>query len=91
MQIIPAIDIIDGKCVRLTKGDYTKQIIYYCWLAKIFNEGVLIGTVQNIENPGKQFLFVLENELLIPAHDDLIEKIDDKKKSIFMKLPEGLV
>ena len=28
MQIIPAIDIIDGKCVRLTKGDYSKQTIY---------------------------------------------------------------
>ena len=28
MQIIPAIDIINGKCVRLTKGDYAKQIIY---------------------------------------------------------------
>ncbi|RQO32092.1 1-(5-phosphoribosyl)-5-[(5-phosphoribosylamino)methylideneamino]imidazole-4-carboxamide isomerase [Taibaiella sp. KBW10] len=28
MRIIPAIDIIDGKCVRLTKGDYTQQKIY---------------------------------------------------------------
>lgn len=28
MKIIPAIDIIDGKCVRLTKGDYAQQIIY---------------------------------------------------------------
>ena len=28
MTIIPAIDIIDGKCVRLTKGDYNKQTIY---------------------------------------------------------------
>ena len=28
MIIIPAIDIINGKCVRLTKGDYTKQKIY---------------------------------------------------------------
>ncbi len=28
MQIIPAIDIIDGKCVRLSKGDYTQKIIY---------------------------------------------------------------
>jgi phosphoribosylformimino-5-aminoimidazole carboxamide ribotide isomerase len=27
--IIPAIDIINGKCVRLSKGDYSKQIIYY--------------------------------------------------------------
>lgn len=28
MQIIPAIDIIDGKCVRLTHGDYSRKTIY---------------------------------------------------------------
>jgi len=28
MRIIPAIDIINGKCVRLSKGDYATQIIY---------------------------------------------------------------
>ncbi|HCW06868.1 MAG TPA: 1-(5-phosphoribosyl)-5-[(5-phosphoribosylamino)methylideneamino]imidazole-4-carboxamide isomerase, partial [Cytophagales bacterium] len=28
MKIIPAIDIIDGKCVRLTQGDYGKMKIY---------------------------------------------------------------
>jgi phosphoribosyl-ATP pyrophosphohydrolase len=28
MRIIPAIDIIDGKCVRLSKGDYATQKIY---------------------------------------------------------------
>jgi phosphoribosylformimino-5-aminoimidazole carboxamide ribotide isomerase len=28
MRIIPAIDIINGKCVRLTKGDYTTQKVY---------------------------------------------------------------
>jgi phosphoribosylformimino-5-aminoimidazole carboxamide ribotide isomerase len=28
MQIIPAIDIIDGKCVRLTQGDYEQKKIY---------------------------------------------------------------
>jgi len=28
MEIIPAIDIIDGKCVRLTKGDFEKKVIY---------------------------------------------------------------
>jgi phosphoribosylformimino-5-aminoimidazole carboxamide ribotide isomerase len=27
-EIIPAIDIIDGKCVRLTQGDYAKKTIY---------------------------------------------------------------
>lgn len=28
IEIIPAIDIIDGKCVRLSQGDYTRKTIY---------------------------------------------------------------
>ena len=28
IDIIPAIDIIDGKCVRLTKGDYGQSRVY---------------------------------------------------------------
>jgi len=28
MQIIPAIDVIDAKCVRLTQGDYNQKTIY---------------------------------------------------------------
>ena len=29
MQIIPAIDIIEGKCVRLTQGNYAHKKVYY--------------------------------------------------------------
>ena len=28
MEIIPAIDLIDGKCVRLYQGDYSKETVY---------------------------------------------------------------
>ena len=28
MEIVPAIDIIDGKCVRLSKGDFNTSKIY---------------------------------------------------------------
>lgn len=28
IELIPAIDIIDGKCVRLTKGDYQQKTVY---------------------------------------------------------------
>ena len=41
MRIIPAIDIIDGKCVRLTRGDYKKQITYHndpLEVAKMFED-----------------------------------------------------
>jgi phosphoribosylformimino-5-aminoimidazole carboxamide ribotide isomerase len=29
MRIIPAIDIIEGKCVRLTQGDYAQKKVYH--------------------------------------------------------------
>lgn len=29
MRILPAIDISDGKCVRLTQGDYGKRTVYF--------------------------------------------------------------
>jgi phosphoribosylformimino-5-aminoimidazole carboxamide ribotide isomerase len=44
MELIPAIDIIDGKCVRLTKGDFTKKTIYNnnpLEVAKVFEEAGL--------------------------------------------------
>lgn len=28
MEIIPAIDVIEGKCVRLTQGDYQRKTVY---------------------------------------------------------------
>ena len=62
MQIIPAIDIIDGKCVRLTQGDYGQKTIYSehpLEVAKQFEgaglqrlhlvdlDGAKVGAVQN--------------------------------------------
>ena len=41
MKIIPAIDIIDGKCVRLQKGDFQKMTIYNedpLEVAKVFED-----------------------------------------------------
>lgn len=41
MRIIPAIDIIDGKCVRLTQGDYEQKKVYAddpLEMAKAFEE-----------------------------------------------------
>lgn len=29
IEIIPAIDLMDGKCVRLTQGDYVKKTVYH--------------------------------------------------------------
>ena len=44
IQIIPAIDIIDGKCVRLTQGDYNQKKEYHSnpvEVAKMFEDAGL--------------------------------------------------
>jgi phosphoribosylformimino-5-aminoimidazole carboxamide ribotide isomerase len=43
MTIIPAIDIINGKCVRLTHGDYRQQ--------KVYNENP-VEVAKQFENAG---------------------------------------
>ena len=51
MRIIPAIDIIDGKCVRLTKGDYSTK--------KIYNENPL-EVAKEFEAAGIEYLHVVD-------------------------------
>lgn len=51
MRIIPAIDIIEGKCVRLTKGDYTTK--------KIYNENP-IEVAKEFEDSGIAYLHVVD-------------------------------
>ncbi|HEY8559647.1 MAG TPA: 1-(5-phosphoribosyl)-5-[(5-phosphoribosylamino)methylideneamino]imidazole-4-carboxamide isomerase [Pyrinomonadaceae bacterium] len=44
IEIIPAIDLIDGKCVRLTQGDFARTKIYHenpLEIAKMFEDGGL--------------------------------------------------
>ncbi len=51
MRIIPAIDIIDGKCVRLSKGDYNTK--------KIYNENP-IEVAKQFEAHGIQYLHLVD-------------------------------
>lgn len=51
MRIIPAIDIIDGKCVRLSKGDYDTK--------KIYNENPL-EVAKAFESHGIKYLHLVD-------------------------------
>ena len=51
MRIIPAIDIIDGKCVRLSKGDYSTQ--------KTYNENPL-EVAKAYEDHGIEYLHLVD-------------------------------
>ena len=51
MRIIPAIDIINGQCVRLTKGDYSTK--------KVYNENPL-EVAKMFEDVGIEYLHVVD-------------------------------
>ncbi len=51
IDIIPAIDIMDGKCVRLTQGDYTKQ--------KVYNEDPVV-IAKKAEDSGCKYLHLVD-------------------------------
>ncbi|MFK7786647.1 MAG: 1-(5-phosphoribosyl)-5-[(5-phosphoribosylamino)methylideneamino]imidazole-4-carboxamide isomerase [Crocinitomicaceae bacterium] len=51
MNIIPAIDLIDGKCVRLTKGDYSTK--------KVYNENP-IEVAKMFEDAGINYLHLVD-------------------------------
>ncbi len=51
MRIIPAIDIIDGKCVRLSKGDFATQ--------KLYNENPL-EVAKEFEDYGIKYLHLVD-------------------------------
>ncbi|MBA3986607.1 MAG: 1-(5-phosphoribosyl)-5-[(5-phosphoribosylamino)methylideneamino]imidazole-4-carboxamide isomerase [Flavobacteriales bacterium] len=51
MRIIPAIDILNGKCVRLTKGDYSTS--------KIYNENPL-ELAKSFEGSGIEYLHLVD-------------------------------
>ncbi|MEO1487057.1 MAG: 1-(5-phosphoribosyl)-5-[(5-phosphoribosylamino)methylideneamino]imidazole-4-carboxamide isomerase [Bacteroidota bacterium] len=51
MRIIPAIDIIEGKCVRLSKGDYSTK--------KVYNENPL-EVAKQFEDCGVKYLHLVD-------------------------------
>jgi len=66
MRIIPAIDIIDGKCVRLTRGNYDSITVY---------DGSPLDVARRFEDHGFKFLHLVDldgaREKHIVNHDIL--------------------
>ena len=51
MKLIPAIDIIEGKCVRLTKGDYAQK--------KVYNDNP-VDVARQLEKKGFEYLHLVD-------------------------------
>ena len=83
MRIIPAIDIIDGKCVRLSKGDYNSK--------KIYNENP-VEVAKKFECFGIQYLHLVDLDGAKSKHivnQKVLEKIA-KETSLQIDFGGGL-
>jgi len=92
-EIIPAIDLIDGKCVRLSQGDYKQKIIYNeqpLEVAKMFEE-IGIKRLHLVDLDGAKKGAVVNQKVLetIASKTNLIIdfgggiKTDDSIQSVF--------
>ena len=74
MRIIPAIDLIDGKCVRLTKGAYDTKKVYHKDPLEV---------ARAFEGAGLRYLHLVDLDGARSAHivnQDILEKITSKTR-----------
>ena len=84
MIIYPAIDIIDGKCVRLSKGDYSLKTIYSDNLENI---------TKNWINNGTRFLHIVDLDGAKEGNPVNIKNILEIRKlfpNIFIQIGGGI-
>ena len=84
MIIYPAIDIIDGKCVRLSKGDYSKK--------KIYSEN-LENVAKNWIKNGSKFLHLVDLDGAKSGEPTNIDDILEIRKSypeVFIQVGGGI-
>lgn len=78
MRIIPAIDIINGKCVRLTKGDYSTQKTYSenpLEIAKMFEDNG-IEYLHLVDLDGAKSKNIINHKVLYEIATNTSLKID---------------
>lgn len=74
------------------EADYSWN--YFIGFKVYESSGKYIGTIDAVDEATINVLFLVINEgeeILIPAAEDFIESIDDKKRILKMSLPEGLL
>lgn len=53
--------------------------------------GAAVGRVSSIDDSTANVLFVTDDGIMVPASDDLIDRIDTGARTITARLPEGLL
>lgn len=55
------------------------------------NTGKTVGTIEAVDDATENILFELDNGLLIPAPEELIEEVDTECRKVTVAVPEGLL
>ena len=79
MIVIPAVDILGGKCVRLVRGDPTKSKVYY--------ENPL-DAAQLLEDQGAEFIHLIDLDAALGSGQNM-ETIKKLLKNISVKIQVG--
>lgn len=76
---------------HVKKDFYLREIIGYQVIDEKEGEIGLISDI--LEYPTQSLIQIIKDgkEILIPVHDDIIKKVNDKAKKILIKAPEGLI
>jgi phosphoribosylformimino-5-aminoimidazole carboxamide ribotide isomerase len=80
IRIIPAIDIIEGKCVRLTQGDYTQK--------KIYNEDPL-EVAKMFESVGYHYLHLIDLDGAREKHVVNLKTLEKLSKNTSLSIDFG--
>ena len=66
IELIPAIDIINGQCVRLTKGDYDQKTVYHDSPAEVAHEFEQLGfqRLHVVDLDGAKSKHIVNSEVL---------------------------
>lgn len=83
MRIFPAIDLYDGKAVRLYKGDYAQMTVY--------NENP-VEVARDFARLGAEYIHVVDLEgakIGVPAHLDVVKSIA-KETGLFIEVGGGI-
>ena len=57
----------------------------------IDNEMGSIGQIKNVDDSTLNTLFLLDNDVVIPAHEDFITEINSEARQLHVSLPAGLL
>lgn len=80
MNIWPAIDIIDGKCVRLTAGDYAQKKVYS-------NDPVIVA--KQFQNARMQHLHIVDLDGAKSGKPENLKLIKDIVQNVDLKIEVG--